>query len=172
MQSQRRKPLAASACLLALTLGGCGNDDETRFGPVNELRNYRSVINPIVDKVSAIEAEVTERAVGTSGAATAENLNTVYREVRPYLLEALVALDRIKPPAELRFLHADIRQLIVLRIDAYALVIEGVTTGNEDLYCLAEEKLFHANKLIPDLNDSLCQVDIALGDAEDCRLLA
>ena len=110
--------------------------------------------------------------MGSSNAATAANLNAVYLEVRPQLLEVLLSFDRIQPPPRLATLHDDIRRLIVLRLDAYGLVIEGFGAQNEDLYPVAEVKLRDANEVIPLINEQLCEIDVALGDRDDCRLLA
>ena len=166
-------------CLLAVALlsgliCGCGNGDgdATRFGPVDELRAYRRALDPIALEVSAIEAEVQERAVGSRNVATAANLDAVYRDVRPRLLEALVELDRLEPPKRLRDLQGDIRQLVILRLDAYALVMAGYAEGDEGKYGLAEEKLRQANELILAVNLQLHEVDVALGDAEGSRLVA
>ena len=163
------------AILVALILAGCGSDDdgETQFGDAAELRTYRGSINSIIDSVSAIDSTVAARAYNSSGTlATAQNLNEVFLEVRPQLLEILVELDRIEPPARLLSLHNDIRALVILRLDAYALVMEGFSTQDEALYTAAEEKLAAANAIIPDINNTLCDIDLALGATGQCRLLA
>jgi len=162
------------AALLCGVICGCGNGDSdtTRFGPTEELRAYRQALDPIALEVSAIEAEVRERAVGSRNEATAANLDAVYRDVRPRLLEALVELDRLEPPARLRDLQGDIRQLIILRLDAYSLVMAGYAEGDEGKYDLAEEKLRQANELILAVNLQLREVDVALGDAEGNRVVA
>jgi len=163
------------AFLLGLILAGCGSDDDdgTKFGDAAELRTYRGSINSIIDSVSAIDSTVVARAYNSSGTlATAENLNEVFLEVRPHLLEALVELDRVAPPARLLSLHNTIRSLIILRLDAYALVMEGFSTQDEALYTTAEEKLAAANAIIPDINNTLCDIDLALGATGQCRLLA
>ena len=168
--------LLSSTLVAGLIFSGCGSDDddaETKFGNEAELRTYRGAINPIIDAVSNIDSMVAARAYNSSGTlATADNLNEVFLEVRPQLLEVLVELDRITPPARLAALHGDIRDLIVLRLDAYALVMEGVAAQDESLYAVAEEKLAAANAIIPDLNDTLCDIDEALGATQQCRLLA
>lgn len=153
---------------------GCGNGDgdSTRFGPVPELRLYRSALDPIVQEVSAIEAQVQERAVGSSNVGTAANLDAVYQEMRPRLLEVLVELDRIEPPTRLQDLHDDIRRLVILRLDAYALVMAGYAEGDEEQYRTAEEKLQQANELILAVNLQLREIDVALGDVESDRVVA
>ena len=169
----RSKALAALAALSLVI--GCGNEDdgETSFGDAADLRAYRNAINPIIDEVSAIENEVAQRAYNSSGTlATNENLNAVFQDARPRLLEALVDLDRIEPPSSLRSLHDDIRMMIVLRLDAYALVMDGYNADDDSKYPEAEQKLADANALIPDLNSTLCDIDQALGATQDCRLVA
>ena len=168
----RKKSIANLSALALVAAVGCDKDKKTQYGLLNELREYRTLINPIIDEVSAIAREVRDRAVDKLARALAEELDEVYREVRPELLEVLVELDRIEPPPGLYSLHTDIRRLILLRLDAYAFVIEGVATGNEVFYEAAEQKLRAANELIPHVNERLCEVDITLGDLEDCRLVA
>jgi hypothetical protein len=160
---------------LALLIAvGCGDDDDDRgrFGDLTALRVYRDTLNPIADAVSAIEIDVQQRAVGSSDVATAANLSAVYTDVRPLLLETLVDFDRLTPPDQLLDLHGQIRRLIVLRLDAYRLVMEGYADGDSTVYEAAELKLRMANDLIPEINLGLCEVDVALGDLDDCRLLA
>ncbi len=146
----RSKALAALAALSLVI--GCGNEDdgETSFGDAADLRAYNS----------------------SGTLATNENLNAVFQDVRPRLLEALVDLDRIEPPSSLRSLHDDIRMMIVLRLDAYALVMDGYNADDDSKYPEAEQKLADANALIPDLNSTLCDIDQALGATQDCRLVA
>ena len=131
-------------CLLGITLQITGHADLPRQLGINEAWNHAGNV------------------------ATAENLNSVYMTVRPRLLEALVELDRIVPPFALVPLHDDVRQLMVLRIDAQALVIEGFTSGDgETMYAQAESKLAAANGLVVDLNTRLCTVDQAIKRVRD-----
>jgi len=159
---------AASAALL-LALTGCGGDGDE--AGAEQLRAYRVALEPVVAEVTAVEAEVVERAVGSTGVATAANLDAVYRDVRPRLLEALVELDRIAPPGRVADVHEAVRRLIVLRLDAYARVMTGYASGDESLYAGAEDLLRRANALIPEINARLCEVDVALGDRDNCRLV-
>ena len=163
--------LAAVLCSGLICSCGNGDGDTGRFGPAPELRAYRSALDPIAEEVSAIEAEVQERAVGSQNVGTAANLNAVYQEVRPRLLEALVELDRLEPPTPLQDLHEDIRRLVILRLDAYALVMAGYAEGDEGKYSLAEEKLRQANELILTVNLQLREIDVALGDVESNRVV-
>ncbi len=165
--------LVLSGYLIAVS--GCGDDDsvsggfDTPFGNLPEVEAYRSSLNPVIDAVNEVQTEVQEQAVGSSNVATAENLNSVYTTVRPRLLEALVELDRIVPPPPLIPLHDDVRQLMVLRIDAQALVIEGFASGEgESMYAQAESKLAQANGLVVDLNARLCAVDQAINPGVSC----
>jgi len=167
---RHKHPRWLAAALVAAALGGGCGDTDDGVDRV-ELRAYRTALEAVIVEVSAVEAEVTERAVGSSNVATAANLEAVYREVRPRLLEALLVADRIEPPGHLADVHAAVRRLIVLRLDAYALVMEGYAAGDESLYQVAEEKLAAANALIPEINLRLCEIDVALGDRDDCRIL-
>ena len=173
MRLIRLKSAALAAAALFL-LSGCGDDDvvgsaaETPFGDRAAVEAYRSQLNAVIDTVNAVESEVQERAVGSADVATAPNLSAVYAQVRPRLLEGLVELDRLQPPAGLVSLHEDIRRLLILRIDAQALVMEGYASGDgEALYAEAEGKLAAANALVVTLNAQLCAVDIAIGRRTD-----
>lgn len=163
--------LAAALGLSALA--GCGDDgQDTPFGQADAVRDYRAALNPIIDEVSAIEQEVTARAVDSAQVAVDADLSAVYQEVRPRLSAALADFDRLEPPRRLAELHADIRQLLSLRLEAYQLVMDGYAAGDTSVYPTASAKLRQANALIPDINARLCEVDVALGDRDDCRLMA
>ena len=167
--------MTKSAALFAaslLLLVGCGNDDSTVFGHVDDVRAYRSALNPLVVEVSTIENEVTERAVGTDSVAVDSRIVPVYQELRPRLEAVQQSLEAIRPPRKLRTLHASITELVQLRLDAYQLAIDGFTAGDVSLYDDAVARLAQANGLIPDINLDLCEVDVALDDRDDCRLLA
>mgnify|MGYP006409867781 FL=1 len=168
-----RHALTLLVALLAMwSVSGCGDDDDVRFGDPDVVRDYRAALNPIIDEVSAIEVQVQERAVGSSNVATAANLNAVYADVRPQLLEVLVECDRLTPPRKLSNLHSDIRALMILRLDAYRIVMEGYAAADASVYAIAEGQLQQANELILDINLGLCEIDVALGDLDNCRLLA
>jgi hypothetical protein len=158
-----------SLCLLS----ACGNDDaETEFGAISDVRAYRGALNPLIDDVSAIEREVSERAIDADSVAIDSRIVPVYEELRPRLLAVQQALAEIPPPRKLRPLHADISQLVQLRLDAYQIVIDGFTAGDVSVYTDAVERLAQANALILDINAQLCEVDVALDDRDDCRVLA
>ena len=130
-------------------LVACGDGDRrTRFGPVDDVGSYREALNPIIESVSDIEADVQETAVGASGTATAANLAAAYERVLPDLEATRQTFERIRPPRRLSHLHRLIGDLIELRINAYALVVRGFSAGNETLYDEAEQMLAAANDLV------------------------
>jgi hypothetical protein len=52
-----RASVLVGAAALSLLLAGCGDDDGgTRFGSLEDVQDYRSSIDPVIDAVSAIEA--------------------------------------------------------------------------------------------------------------------
>ena len=57
------------------------------------------------------------------------------------------------------------------QLNAYRLVMEGFADGDPSAYDEAEAKLDAANALIPVINARLCEVDVALGDRDDCTVL-
>jgi hypothetical protein len=170
--------VAITALVLALAgLGGCGEDggtSPTPYGSAEEVRAYRLQTNPLIDWVNSLEQEVQRRAVGASGQATAENLAAVCQYARPLLQDARDSFDRIVPPPRLEELHRDMRQVMSLRLEAYAAVLEGWALQQEQgqnpqsdaLYQQAEEKLAQANVLIAAVNLQLREVDVVLGEAE------
>jgi hypothetical protein len=137
---------------------------DTPLGNRADVEAYRTQLNSVIDFVNGVQAQVQEQAVGSANVATAENLSAAYSEVRPRLLEALVELDRMVPPLELASLHQEVRLLMVLRIDAQELVIDGFASGDgETMYAQAESKLAAANALVASLNARLCDLDRAIG---------
>jgi hypothetical protein len=120
--------LALVCAWLLAGLVGCGEDggvSQTPYGPTGEVRAYRLQTNPLIDWVNSLEQEVQRRAVGASGQATAENLAAVYQYAQPLLQDARDSFDRIAPPPRLEALHRDMRQVMSLRLGAYAAVLEG-----------------------------------------------
>ena len=158
-------------------LGGCGEDEgtsQTPYGSADEVRAYRLQANPLIDWVNSLEQEVQRRAVGASGQATAENLAAVYQYAQPLLRDASESFDRIIPPPRLEELHRDMRQVMNLRLEAYAAVLEGWTlqqaqgqnAQSDTLYQQAEAQLAQANALIAAVNQQLKEVGLALGEGE------
>lgn len=156
-------------------LAGCGDKGDqaqTPYGPADAVRAYRMQTNPLIDWVNSLEQEVQRRAVGASGQATAENLAVVYAYAQPLLEDARASFDRIEPPPALESLHRDMRQVMTLRLEAYAAVLEGWALQQEQgenaqsntLYQQAEEGLAQANTLIAAVNQELKAVDLALGE--------
>jgi hypothetical protein len=159
--------------LSGAALAACGDRDEadTRYGPAGPLRVYRQRLDPVIDAINAVERQVADRAVGSSGQATAANLAAVYQQVRPRLEQAVADLAQLVPPPALAGLQRDIEQALRLRLAAYAAVLEGyglqeeqgVNPRSEALYAQAEKQLRAANELLALANEELHQVDVALG---------
>jgi hypothetical protein len=59
-----------------------------------------------------------------------------------------------------------------LRLDVYRIIMEVSAQSDSTAYCVAQNRLGEANEVIFDINLSLCENDVALGDLDDCRLLA
>ncbi len=162
---------------LLVGLGGCGEDkgvSQTPYGSADEVRAYRLQTNPLIDWVNSLEQEVQGRAVGASGQATAANLAAVCQYAQPLLQDARDSFDRIVPPPRLEDLHRDMRQVMSLRLAAYAAVLEGWALQQEQgenaqsdtLYQQAEAELAQANALTAEVNQQLKAVDLALGEGE------
>ncbi|MBI2502654.1 MAG: hypothetical protein HYW07_05405 [Candidatus Latescibacteria bacterium] len=167
----------ALVCVWLLVGGGCGEDEgasQTPYGSADQVRAYRLQTNPLIDWVNSLEQEVQRRAVGASGQATAENLAAVYQYAQPLLQDARDSFDRITPPPRLEELHRDMRQVMSLRLEAYAAVLagwalqqeQGQNAQSDTLYQQAEAQLAQANALIVAVNQELKKVDLALGEAE------
>ncbi len=164
------KPVFLCGWLPLLLLIACADDDpRTRFGSLDDVGRYRAALNPIIESVSEIEADVQETAVGASGAATAANLAAVYERVLPALEATRETYEHISPPRHLSNLHRLIGDLIDLRIAAYSLVVRGFAAGDEALYDEAEQMLTAANELIVEINGLLRSVDAELAGAASKR---
>ena len=169
----RGPALALLAALLAGT--GCGDDGEgqkTPYGKAAKVRAYRDQVDAIVQAVNAVQDEMERAAVGSTGRATGENLATAVVRLGPQLQAALERLDSIEPPERLAGLHAEMRRLIQLRLEAFDQVVEGWEVeqtnsfaGAEPFYDQAESKLGEASALASRVNEELEKVDIALAGA-------
>ncbi len=109
------------ATALCLLLVGCGDDDDTRFGDADDVRAYRTAINPLIDEVAEV---VDDEGVSIDSRLNAE------------------------------------------------IVIDGFAAGDISVYPTAVERRQQADDLVPAINVQLCEVDVVLGDRDDCRLLA
>jgi hypothetical protein len=167
-----RQILLFLAVTLALLAAGCGGDDDkTPFGSKDDVRDYRRLINPIVDEMSAIELEVLV-VVDDEGISIDSRLNAVFIDVLPRLQRLRERLDQVRPPRKLQMLHEEITQMVQLRLDGAQILIDGFAAGDVSVYPTALEARQQADELIPEINDVLCEIDVALGDRDDCRLLA
>jgi uncharacterized protein YoxC len=163
-----------AVCLL-LGVWGCGGDEnkaETPYGNAEDVRVYREQINPLIDEINAIEMEVQETAVGASGQATAANIAAACELLCQRLRAVLEELEAIEPPALLAPLHREVRQVVLLRLEAYNAVLEGLGEQDEQLFSEAVEKLNQANVLAAQLNEDLEEVDQTLASAKRTRVLA
>jgi hypothetical protein len=115
-------------------LVGCGKDDDTKFCDTDDVRAYRTALNPLIEAVSAIEREVGERAIGVDSVAIDSRIAPVYLELQPRLLAVQQALVGLRPPRKLADMHDDIKMLVQLRLDAYQLVIDGFAAGDISVY--------------------------------------
>ena len=164
----RRHPATrwAPFLLVALAVAGCGNDDGNGSGPLDsggaEVKAYRQGLEPIIVAVNEIEMDVQESAVGSSGQATAANLAAAFQRLRPRLMQAHEAFQRLRAPAQMAELHDRIGDLIRLRLEAFDALLEGFGREDETLYAVAEERLSQANELIPALNEQLVEIDLDL----------
>lgn len=167
-----RRVACLGAAGLWLLLAGCGDGhDDTIFGDADDVRAYRAALNPLIDEASAIESEVAE-VVDPDGVSIDSRLNAVFVELRPRLIAVQVGLAQIRPPRKLQGLHDEIEQMVQLRLDGFQIVIDGYAAGDTSVYPTAIERRREADELIAAINVQLCEIDIELGDRDDCRLLA
>ncbi|MFL2541181.1 MAG: hypothetical protein ACJ0UT_04290 [Candidatus Latescibacterota bacterium] len=174
--------LAFSFFVMAL---GCGNSQdetntipqpvpsesapktETPYGDSAEVKTYLTAINPFIQEVGKIHLEVN-KVVGTSGQATVANLAPAMKKARPRLQHAIESFTKIEPPPLLASLHADIKKLMLHRLDAYETTVRGWDREQDDgkldpaLEAEAEKALNAANQLIRSLNQEMAQIYQAL----------
>ncbi len=167
-----RRVTRLAAAGLWLLLAGCGDDDDvTKFGDVDDVRAYRTALNPLIDEASAIESEVAE-VVDPDGVSIDSRLNAVFLELRPRLIAVHEGLEHLRPPRKLQGLHDEIMQMVQLRLDGFQILIDGFAAADTSVYPTAIERRQQADELIAGINEQLCEIDIVLGDRDDCRLLA
>ena len=165
-------------CLL-LAIFGCGDGaPQTEFGGLKSVERYRDDLEMIIVEANAIEQELWERAVGSTGRATGQNLAPVYQELKPWLVALIVDLDEIAVPQKLLEMHGELRSALGLRLEASNLVIAGWATEQQQsydeaqpLYADAEKKVDEANALLAAVSEVLLEVDIALAEVEGRTLV-
>ena len=166
-------------CLSLLAISGCGDGAlQTEFGRLKSVERYRDDLEMIIVEANAIEQELWERAVGSTGRATGQNLAPVYQELKPRLVALIVDLDKIAVPQKLLKTHGELRSALGLRLEASDLVIAGWTTEQQQgydeaqpLYADAEKKVDEANALLAAVSEVLLEVDIALAEEEGRTLV-
>ena len=167
--------------LSLVAFAGCGGDEEpqTPFGSVRSVEGYREALEGIIVEANALEQEVRDRAVGSTGQATGQNLSPVYQELRPRLTALIAALEEVEPPRKLAEMHAEMQEALALRLEAFDLVIAGWAIEQErtfdeaqGLYVDAAKKLNEANALLLSVGEVLLAVDIALAEAEGRTLVS
>ena len=167
-----RQILLFFAVTLALFATGCGGDgDKTPFGSKEDVRDYREAVNPIVDEMSAIELEVLA-VVDDDGVSIDSRLNAVFVDVLPRLQLLRETLAQLRPPRKLKMLHEEITRMVKLRLGGAQILTDGFAAGDVSVYPSALDARQQADELIPAINEVLCEIDVALGDRDDCRLLA
>ena len=154
-----------SILILALLLA-CGEKDNTSFGDADIVSIYRETLNPIIADISAIDAALRERAVGSANQATGENFSNDCLELDDQLIQVSILLGRMEPPSKLRELHSSILQVVELRREACKKIVEGWKVEESEsfskadpLYLEAEEMLEKANQLLVSANIVLINVD-------------
>ena len=142
---------------------------ETPYGDLGLVQGYLNSINPFIQEVGKIHLEVN-KAVGTSGQATTANLALAMRKGLPRLKAAIGQFEKIAPPLLLAPLHADIKKLMVLRLNAYEATIDNWNIEQQGvldsgLVVKVENTLREANELIHKLNEQMSQVNLAMEKA-------
>ncbi len=164
--------------LLLIAAIGCGSGDdqvaqdsskqgstETSYGTLEAVSGYLVSVNPYIRTVGELQMEV-DKVVGTSGKATGQNLAAVMEGVRPRLKTVLEDFEKIQPPPLLAPLHRDIKNLMLVRLEAYDITIKGWQAEQDSkdmsVYKGAESKLAAANQMIEQLNQDLKEINTAI----------
>jgi len=163
-----------------LLLIGCGRQEpqtqasppETPFGTTAEVGEYLQLINPYVQEIGHLQAAV-EQVLGSSVGSstrrmgTGRNLAEAATAVQPRLQKILVEFDGFEPPPLLAPFHRDTKKLILLRLEAYRLLMNGweAEESGADFqaqYDSAEARLNEANEMIGSLNAQMAQINQTL----------
>lgn len=165
--------------MFALSACGGGEDEEaaqsksastadTPFGSVEAVTTYLVAIDPFVREISAIQADLEQRGVGSTGSAAAANLAPAAADAETSLKAILADFEELTPPPLLSPFHRDTKKLILLRLEAYRAAIEGFDVqqaGSDEFdtyYADAEEKFRQANALIGELNTDMQNITAAV----------
>lgn len=165
--------------VLSLAMAGCGKKPEekpqaataTPYGSPQEVAAYLQAIDPLAQQINTIHQELYQM-VGTSGKATGANLAPAMEQGRLKLQQALAQLEKISPPPLLVPFHDKIKKLVLLRLDAYRLTIEGWKLEQEKSpqfeaqYTHSEEKLGEAQQLGAQLSEERQRIQQALAPAQ------
>jgi len=164
--------------LLILVVIGCGKEAEktppepspgpvvqTPFGEFAAVKTYLDEINPYIQKVGELQNQV-DKTRGSSGQFTSQNLATAIEQATPSLEQALDEFSRISPPPRLASFHADIEQLMNIRLGAYRMTLDGwkqeQRTKDTRWHQEAEAQFQKANDLIVQLNEQMQGINQAL----------
>lgn len=175
--------MRTTIALLALALvSACGRGEpetpppppETPFGSRAQVTEYLDQIAPYIQEVGRLQATVehslgARRPDGGPRKGTGRNLAAAAANVRTRMQSIAAEFDQIEPPPLLAPFHRDVRKLMLVRLGAYRLLMDGWEAEEsggdyETLYANAEAKLREANELIRRLNGQMAQVHEALRD--------
>ncbi len=159
-----------------LVLASCGQPEpeapaappETPFGTVAEVQAYLARIGPYVQEVGSLQASVEQGLssgdpAGGPRRGTGRNLSEGAAAIHPRMQAIVKEFDALEPPALLAPFHRDTKKLMLLRLEAYRLLMEGWQTEEaggdfQALYDSAETRLRDANEMIRLLNGQIVQI--------------
>ena len=178
--------LMTTSLLMASMFAACGPGEETAdsqagndqqptsktstdYGSPEEVGEYLKAIEPFIQGIGTIQSSV-DKALGSSGKGTGENLAPLATAARDQLNQLLGEFKAVQPPPLLAPFHRDIKKLIALRLEAYAATIEGweLEQGGGDFrgrYDLAQENYTDANEVILQLNEEVAEIHQAVKGA-------
>lgn len=167
--------------VLILFTIGCGKGEEqtppqplpdpvaqTPFGGVDEIKAYLDKINPYIQEVGQLQAQV-DQVKGSSGQFTSQNMAAAIEQAHPPLQKTRGEFSRILPPPGLASFHADIEKLMDTRLEAYRMILDGwkqeQRTQDTGWHQKAEEQFKKANDQIVQLNEQMKEINQALEEA-------
>ena len=124
--------LAVSA--FGLLLPGCGGDQrQTRYGTVSEIKTYLKQIRPILQEIRLINQQLSE-AVPSDSVAAEVIVPLLEVRFRPALASLYERARKIERGEKLEEVHRQLLEFLRLQLEAFDLAIQGGRENRPELF--------------------------------------